>query len=409
MKSAKLVLALLITFSVIAQHQDANAQRLKLPFGKSKAESKEQMPVDLSQNSGPWLIMCASFTGEDGRQQARRLVEELRTKHRLNAYVYSHEFDFGDDVANRGLAYSSKQVAYSEGELPRLAKMKLAKIQAAEESRIEETAVLIGDFATIEDARAQRALEAIKTLRPESMANIDSDSAESGTSQVFVGGQWRKFSKKKGEAGQGPSPLRAAFMMPNPLLPDEYFAARKTDEEVMKWNRDTKHSLLENTGVYSVKIATFTGDSTFELDQMQKTEEEDAWRKKNRQGYTESKLANGWKKATVLANHLRKQGIEAYEFHDRHESYVCVGSYDWIAKADERGMKRNNPDMVAMIQKFRGRQANVPGKPGAVQSYSLPKDLAKAGIACDMQPLPVLVPKASSPERTGNRLFKRFK
>ena len=253
MKSAKLIVALLITFSVVAQ--DANAQRLKLPFGKSKTESKEQLPVDLSQNSGPWLIMCASFSGEDGRQQARRLVEDLRTKHRLNAYVYSHQFDFTDDVANRGLAYSPKPVA--NGERPRLAKMKTAS-----ESRIEETAVLVGDFATIEDARAQRALDAIKLLRPESMA-IDSDDVEAGTSQVLIDGEWRKFSQKKGEGGKGTGPLRAAFMMPNPLLPDEYFAARKTDEEVLKWNKNTKYSLLENPGIYSVKIATFTGASTF--------------------------------------------------------------------------------------------------------------------------------------------------
>ena len=176
---------------------------------------------------------------------------------------------------------------------------------------------------------------------------------------------------------------------------------------MLKWNKDTKYSLLQNPGDYSIKIATFTGDSTFQLDQMQKTKEEENWRKKNRQAYTDSKLANGWKKATVLADHLRKQGIEAYEFHDRYESYVCVGAFDWISRTDERGVKRNNPELVEMIRKFRGQQANIAGKPGAIQSYPLPKKLAKAGIVCDMQPLPVpFVPKAT--ERTASRrLFSR--
>jgi len=393
MKTVKLSVLFLVALSFVAQ--DANAQ-LRLPFGKSKAaESREQLPVNLSQSSGPWLIMCASFVGEDGQQQARRLVSELREKHRLNAYIYSHEFNFGSDVANRGLAYSSKPVGHNE--LPRLAKMKTAS-----NSNFEETAVLVGDFATVEDARAQRALEAIKSLRPESMVDENDDADEAGESQVFIGGQWRKFSKKKGGA-EANGPLRAAFMMPNPLLPDEYFDARKTDEEVLKWNKNTKYSLLENPGIYSIKVATFTGDSTFQLDQIEKTKQEESWRRKNKQAYTESKLMDAEKKAIVLANHLRKQGLEAYEFHDRHESYVCVGSYDWTVKNDERGARRTNPEMVEMIQKFKGRQANLPGKPGAIQSYPLPKDLAKAGIACDMQPIPVLVPKAT--QKTASRLL----
>ncbi len=395
MKTAKLIVALLIVLTTVAQ--DANAQLPKF-FGRSKAKTQEQLPMNLTRDTGPWLIMCASFVGEDGHQQARRLVQELRERHDLNAYVYTHHFNFENDVANLGSAYSKKPVRTNE--LPRLAKMKTAA-----NSNFEESAVLVGDFATVEDAKAQRALKAIKALRPESMQATDSEEVGAGNNQVLIGGQWRKLSqKKKGGAGEGP--LRAAFMMPNPLLPEEYFAARKTDVEVLKWNKDTKYSLLQNPGDYSIKIATFTGDSTFQLDQMQKTKEEENWRKKNRQAYTDSKLANGWKKATVLADHLRKQGIEAYEFHDRYESYVCVGAFDWISRTDERGVKRNNPELVEMIRKFRGQQANIAGKPGAIQSYPLPKKLAKAGIVCDMQPLPVLVPKAT--ERTASRrLFSR--
>lgn len=144
-----------------------------------------------------------------------------------------------------------------------------------------------------------------------------------------------------------------------------------------------------------------------ELDQIEQQRAEESWLRRNKKDKTESKLMNGAKKATVLTDYLRKQGIEAYEFHDRYESYVCVGGYDWLVNEDADGIKRNHPGMVETINQFKGSAVNLPGRPGAIRSYSLPAKLAKAGIACDLQPLPVLVPKG--PERSASRLFGRLR
>ena len=401
MKTAKLIVVALALLAMLSQNADA--QRFKLPFGKSKSEGERLDSIQLTQKAGPWLIMCASFVGEEGRQQARRLAQELREKHRLNAYVYSHEFDFAAEVAGQGLGW---EVFDLGGEK----KLRPKRMKPAGESQFEEIAVLVGDFASVEDARAQKMLAQIKTLQPESMAyyNVEqavNDSALAG-SRLRA---WRDFSKLKSEDPNDKlkGPMKAAFIMPNPLLPDAYFDARKIDVAVLKWNNGLKYSLLNNKSIYTVKIATFGGESTMELDQIERTRAEESWRQKNGKEITESKLHNAEKKATVLTDYLRKQGIEAYEFHDRYESYVCVGGYDWLVKEDETGMKRNHPEMVETINKFKGTAANLPGRPGAIRSYTLPSKLAKAGIACDLQPLPVLVPKA--PEHSASRRFGLLK
>ena len=46
-------------------------------------------------------------------------------------------------------------------------------------------------------------------------------------------------------------------------------------------------------------------------------------------------------------------GVEAYVFHDRFESYVCVGSFEWIKKNNQQ-----NPQVVKLINSYK---ANVRG------------------------------------------------
>src|SRR5689334_14150253 len=46
----------------------------------------------ITQDSGPWLIVAASFSGSGSEQQARNLATELRERFHLHAYV--HEMDF---------------------------------------------------------------------------------------------------------------------------------------------------------------------------------------------------------------------------------------------------------------------------------------------------------------------------
>jgi len=353
---------------------NAEAQRF-LPFVKSKSSITPDS-VQLTERSGPWLIMCASFSGNSGKEQAFRLAKELRESYRVQAYVYTHKIDVAKQVQGKGIGL---QQGNEQNPIPVQIKMKPAK-----DSRLEEIAVLIGDYSSIEDSKAQKALAGIKAIHPKTMANYDID----------------PDNKTKG-------PLKAAFLIPNPLLPKEYFEARKTDAEVLRWPVNAqKYSLLKNSGTYSVRIASFKGSSSFQLDRIKETEIQEGWLKRKGKAKSQSKLMQGSKKATVLAATLRKLGIEAYEFHDRHESYVCVGGFDWIAREGKNGNRENNPEVLAVINKFKGEMVNA-GARQAMKTYRLPDKLVQAGIACDVQPIPVLNPKPPTTFTASKKLFGR--
>ena len=374
MNSTKLFCLIVVSLLSV----EVSAQGFRLPFSNNKTRTAENNGVQLTQRAGPWLIMCASFSGENGSQQAIRLAQELRQSHRLNAYVYRHNRDISQEVQGKAMGFDVVKVGGQE-------QLRPAQMKLAAGDTVEEIAVLVGDFSSLEDAVAQRTLAKIKAVHPSTMAEFDSN----------------PDSKTRG-------PLKAAFLMPNPLLPEEYFQARKFDETVIKENTKTKYSLLKNPGNYSVRVATFDGHSTFQLDEIEQTLARDSWMKKNRKVVTESKLVNAMKKATVLTAALRLQGIEAYEFHDRYESYVCVGSFDYVAQEDANGDRRNNPEMVATIKKFKGEVLDRNGQT-AMRTYKLPDKLVKAGISCDVQPIPVLIPKAPASYKVGRKLFGRYR
>lgn len=395
------IVLMLLTLWMMPQAAEG---QIRLPFGKSKASSPQER-LELTQRAGPWLIMCTSFVGEDGLQQARRLAQELREEHRLKAYIYRHEFDFTKDIASKGVGWEVIETSDKQK------RIRPIQMEPAGKSKFEEIAVLIGDFPTIDDSKAQKTLERIKMLKPNSMANFDVRNAVQGDD---LAGErlraWRGFASmvSSNPDSKNMGPLRAAFLLPNPMLPDEYFEARKVDHFVLDLNKNFKHGLLKNPGIYTVKLASFCGDITLDLNQIQQKNQEQSWRKKNRKSLTQSKLVDAAKKATLLTRELRAKGIDAYEFHDRHESYVCVGSFDWITQEDAAGKKRNNPEVIETILKFKGSRVDVPGKPGALQTYPLSKRLTDAGIACDAQPLPVLVPKAPA-GRSANRFLGKLR
>ncbi len=385
MKTAQTFAAMLIAMIVVSVPTAVMAQ-LKLPFRSSKNVSEEAR--DLTRDDGPWLIMCASFVGDEGEQKARMLAYELR-QHGFKSYLFRHNFDYSDPI--QGIGWDDQP---GENSLPKPKTMKVAN-----NAKFKEVAVLVGDFPTVDDARAQKALAKIKSLEVESMKQIDPDTLD-GRMRVY-----REIAKhiNADEDDKLKGPMGSAFLLPNPMLPDEYFAREPVDKFVMDLNRDIEYSLLDCPGTYSVRVATFRGQTTFELDEISRQEAEQSWRLRFKKPVQdkESKLVIAAAKAHRLTIELRKMGIDAYEFHDRFESYVCVGSFDWIRQGNQL-----NPDVVKLINSFKATIEDLPGIPGAVRPKVLPS-LKKYDIAFDPQPVPVLVPKANETQTSGR--FKLFK
>ena len=400
-----LVIAMTLLSIALATSQDAAAQLDLIPFKRSATTAES---LELTEQSGPWLVMCYSFAGQDGLQQAQRLAAELRQSYKLKAYTYTHRFDISGKIQDSTVAtkryvldQNGKEVIGRDGK-PVLVQDKL---KTASDSTIIETAVLLGDFPSVEDEKAQQMLSQIKRLAPKSLLGTDANALSQDND--LAGGQlrlYREFVNHKHNS-EG-NTLRNAFMLPNPLLPEEYFAARSIDEFVIGINRKVRrYSLLECPGRYSVRIATFRGETTINSSKIQQGMDDFNWRMKNHKGM-DSELAECANKANMLTKALRAEGVEAYEFHDREESYVCVGSFDWLKRGDTPQTEVQNPEIRELILKYRGN-VRKNGSHTYVESVSVPKSIRDKKIAYDIQPLPVIVPKAPEVRRAG--LFSKFR
>lgn len=324
-----------------------------IPFKRVDADPSKAYA--LTEDNGPWLVMCRSFAGDTAAEDAHELVLELRERYRLKAYVHKQHYDFTKPEI--GLGFN------------RHGGPKLMVPQNGE--KFDEIAVLVGDFETVDDPKAQKALEEIKYAHPKC---LDVKSGE-GQSQRYWG---LRLNKAKKEDGKGP--MRMAFITRNPLLPEEYFTQQAIDPLVKEMNQDLKYSLLKCPGAFSVRIATFRGASTMKIDEIARQQN---------QALGRSKLEEGAVKAHKLVEALRKSGVEAYEFHDRDESMVCVGSFESAGNQLVDGTMELNPAVQAVIDRYKAREA-VPGQP---QRGMLPQRIA--GVTLDVQPTVVTVPRES--------------
>ncbi len=340
-----------------------------IPFKHVEADPNKI--YTLREEHGPWMIMAASFAGEGAERQAHDLVLELRKRFKLPAYTHRREFDFSEPV--QGLGFDRY------GEPKRMKHMHASKF--------DEVAVLVGDFPLVDDPEAQKVLQKIKYARPECL-ELNEQSKTSQRMGVLREIQ-RRISPDPDVKNKGP--MRAAFVTRNPLLPDEYFAPKTLDPLVVKMNKDVEHSLLNCPGKFTVRVATFRGKDTMHVDEITTLEgsTHSLWPWSSRDS-GESALAVAADKAHRLTLALRRRGVDAYEFHDLHESIVTIGSFDYVGTPRMDGKTEINPAIHAVMQTYGGQQQPLPGM-GAVglRSYTL------EGITFDIQPLPVEVPRTS--------------
>jgi hypothetical protein len=258
------------------------------------------------------------------------------------------------------------------------------------EREFDEVAVLVGDYPSVDDPRLQKTLEKLKYLRPECL----DPSRQRQASQPFAKMRafWNEVTPDREWKQMGP--MRRAFATPNPILPAEFFAPKGLDKTVANMNRNVEHSLLNCPGDYTIRVATFRGNVVLDQKQIREIEEKRA--------DFDSQLEEAALKAHRLTELLRQQGVEAYEFHDRNESLVTVGSFDTLGTRGLDGNMRLQPEVQRIVDAFKPQP--IRGRVGRTEQVNLqPKILG--GIAFDVHPMPIEVPRRSIATDYARRSF----
>jgi hypothetical protein len=316
----------------------ASAQIWKHIVPASYVEEVPRGDAKLTEDKGPWLIMVASFDGGNAAEQARSLADELRTEYKLSAYVNDRTFDHSDGKnSGRGLDHYGAPLR-----------------TRYQQEQAHEFAVLVGDFQSIDDPVAQKTLERIKTLPSKVLSKEMPDSPMDEVRQFST----NMVGKISGKQARGP--MGRAFFTRNPLLPREYFVPKGVDEFVAKLNQGVEHSLLDCPGRYTVQVATFRGKTVLQTSNEQPQKPGGIgwmWGKSK-----DEPLVEAAENAHLLTEILRKNGYDAYEYHDRTESLVAIGSFEQVGERGANGQLVPSPEVLRIIQTF-GAAYDSPADP----------------------------------------------
>ena len=100
----------------------------------------------------------------------------------------------------------------------------------------------------------------------------------------------------------------------------------------------------------------------------------------------ESRLIQAAENAHRLTEALRRQGWQAWEFHDRESSVVCVGSLSQLTIEQQDGSQQPHPEIIRI------KNGLGPDPDKLALGTILPKRIN--GILLDVDPRPIDVPRS---------------
>jgi hypothetical protein len=315
----------------------AEAQLWKRFVPTTRVEADPQADYRLAESNGPWLIMAATFSGDGAEEQARALVLEFRRRYNLAAYLHHMKFDYAEENPGRGIDHFGAPIR-----------------RRYQREQAEQFAVLAGDFPAIDDPNAQEQLERVKKMEPEAL-RLQEDGK---TAQTLIGVRvFQDAVLKSFNINRKRGPMAQAFLARNPVLPDEYFVPKGVDPFVAKMNEGVEFSLLDCPGDYTVRVATYRGRTI-----LQTASSTNAASKSRRAQDSDDSLVEAAENAHLLTELLRKHGWEAYEFHDRTESIVTIGSFSEAGVRLPDGRVVAAPAVQRIIETF-GAAYDTPADP----------------------------------------------
>ena len=308
----------------------------------AKVEAVKGKRYTLTKQHGPWMINVATFNyvpverrtaGLSPWEAADELVYELR-KIGIPAYTYLMGQKMGE------LREFSADAAKGDE------KKFIAQHEAI--------GVLAGNFGSMDDKNAKAILDYLKKDFEPAFLN---DKKSGGI-----------IAKTPGR----PKPLSRAFMTVNPLMDADDVKRNSMDPLVKRLNSDMEYSLLKNKGKYTLRIATFEGNSVVQMSYQQGGKAQQHFDKMMGNGL-DTAGDKAWELTEVLRSAKKfgyDRNYDAYIFHDRYKSVVTVGSFD----------SPSDPRIAQLAEEFRGKQRIYEGNEVlTAEVFTIPKNL-KPGV-----------------------------
>ncbi len=274
------------------------------PVAEAGIDAVRGKTYGVTQKHGPWMIMVASFTepppefrkaGMTPRQAADELIFELRSKG-IPAYI----FELGSKVEKIETVDTMQNPD--------------TRVYA---SRRGSVCVLAGNYPSAEDKTAVETLAWMKKFRPKFLSAGQAD--ETGMVGLANGGTYHV---SKNAEGKTKGPLSGAFLTINPSLSIDEVRSQQVDRDLISLNAGEDNTLLENTGKYTLVIASFYGNSVTQIPGSRMPSATENFR------LTDS-LKIAAQQAYELAYHMRTVlKYDAYVWHDRYKSVVTVGTFE---------------------------------------------------------------------------------
>jgi hypothetical protein len=335
-----------------------------MPF-KKRVEADPQQTYELDESHGPWMILAASFAGPSAEQQSHDLVLELRQRFNVEAYTFRRTYDFSKPTEGLGYdRYGGKR-----------------RMRYASNSKFDEIAVLVGNHSSVDSPQIEKMADMLRYIHPDAL----NPEKRPDSSQRFLGLRtlYQMVSQDMTKRTKGP--MGSAFITRNPLLPDELFVAKGIDPFVVEMNQDLPYNLLKNPGRYTVRVASFRG-----VDTMKPAEFERLTTKPRKL----AKIDQAALDASELCAALRQKGIEAYEFHDRTESLVTIGSFNEVGQPRQDGKIEINPAIHRLMEEY-GPLKQMNPRTRQIEILARTLNVGNRSLRYDPQPMPVEVPKQS--------------
>jgi hypothetical protein len=287
-----------------------------LPAGiepeRSRTPAAPANPYPLPADAGPWLICAAHYIGFDGATLAKQLVEELRNKHNLKAWIYNR----GEEERRKQDEEWQRYKAQFPPDTP--LRRRGVRIQ-------DEWAILVGNFPDFKAAS-----EFLPTIKDLPIPNLKLDDGRRCPFEVFTYQEMDPKTKKLVTRQKFMKPYHNAMVVRSPLAPNDSKQSN-WDPIWPKLNAYEDYSLLKNPKTFTLLVKKYSGGASINGGSSDTGASKGILAAIGLGSNPGERLNAAGLQAHELARFLsdkRRFGFDAYVLHTRTSSIVTVGAFD---------------------------------------------------------------------------------